>query len=162
MVVKPLAMFAATTSRGLVQPALKTRGREYLRIIYGPSTPAGQPGAPARPGLGREALMALREFALGIEALERFVRSEPLGASTSACSASSRWKASLWTRGVTEGTAAVPAPAQALPPCSSSLARSLLRRDERHVGLEEAQVILLVWALKGARRTLMRWPRASK
>ena len=34
-VVKPLS-FVATGSRGLLQPAIKCRGREYLRIIYGP------------------------------------------------------------------------------------------------------------------------------
>ena len=35
MVVKPLS-FLHQGSRGLAQPALKCRGREYLRIIYGP------------------------------------------------------------------------------------------------------------------------------
>jgi protein phosphatase len=35
MVVKPLE-FIAKSRRGLVQPAVKCRGREYLRIIYGP------------------------------------------------------------------------------------------------------------------------------
>jgi protein phosphatase len=45
MVVKPLD-YVVRGPRGLVQPALKTRGREYLRIIYGPeralaSEPAG-------------------------------------------------------------------------------------------------------------------------
>jgi protein phosphatase len=36
MVVKP-EQFIAHGRRGLVQPAIKCRGREYLRIIYGPS-----------------------------------------------------------------------------------------------------------------------------
>ena len=35
MVVKPFD-FVARGKRGLVQPAVKCRGREYLRIIYGP------------------------------------------------------------------------------------------------------------------------------
>src|SRR5207248_3189930 len=35
MVVKPLS-FVAKGRKGLVQPAVKVRGREYLRIIYGP------------------------------------------------------------------------------------------------------------------------------
>jgi protein phosphatase len=35
MVVKP-PEHIAHGPRGLVQPALKCRGREYLRIIYGP------------------------------------------------------------------------------------------------------------------------------
>jgi protein phosphatase len=78
MVVKPLD-FLARGRRGLVQPALKTRGREYLRIIYGPeyTEPANLERLRAR-GLGRKRSLAIREFALGIEALERFVRGEPL------------------------------------------------------------------------------------
>jgi protein phosphatase len=78
MVVKPLE-FLAQGRRGLVQPALKTRGREYLRIIYGPeyTEPANLERLRAR-GLGRKRSLAIREFALGIEALERFVRGEPL------------------------------------------------------------------------------------
>lgn len=78
MVVKPLD-FIVRGRRGLVQPALKTRGREYLRIIYGPeyTEPENLERLRAR-GLGRKRSLALREFALGIEALERFVRHEPL------------------------------------------------------------------------------------
>jgi protein phosphatase len=78
MVVKPLE-FLARGRRGLVQPALKTRGREYLRIIYGPeyTEPANLERLRAR-GLDRKRSLAIREFALGIEALERFVRGEPL------------------------------------------------------------------------------------
>lgn len=78
MVVKPLE-FLARGRRGLVQPALKTRGREYLRIIYGPeyTEPANLERLRGR-GLGRKRSLAIREFALGIEALERFVRGEPL------------------------------------------------------------------------------------
>jgi protein phosphatase len=78
MVVKPLE-FLARGRRGLVQPALKTRGREYLRIIYGPeyTEPANLERLRAR-GLGRKRSLAIREFALGIESLERFVRGEPL------------------------------------------------------------------------------------
>jgi protein phosphatase len=78
MVVKPLE-FVARGRRGLVQPALKTRGREYLRIIYGPeyTEPENLERLRAR-GLGRKRSLASREFALGIEALERFVRQEPL------------------------------------------------------------------------------------
>jgi protein phosphatase len=78
MVVKPYE-FAARGRRGLVQPALKTRGREYLRIIYGPeyTEPANLDRLRSR-GLGRKRSLAVREFALGVEALERFVRGEPL------------------------------------------------------------------------------------
>jgi protein phosphatase len=78
MVVKPLD-FIARGRRGVVQPAVKCRGREYLRIIYGPeyTTPANLERLRSR-GLGAKRGLALREFALGIEALERFVRGEPL------------------------------------------------------------------------------------
>ncbi len=78
MVVKPLE-FIARDRRGLVQPALKIRGREYLRIIYGPEydVPENLDRLRAR-GLSSKRSLALREFALGIEALERFVRREPL------------------------------------------------------------------------------------
>src|ERR1051325_5081412 len=78
MVVKPLD-FIARGSRGLVQPAVKCRGKEYLRIIYGPeyALPENLERLRAR-GLSTKRSLALREFALGIEALERFVRREPL------------------------------------------------------------------------------------
>lgn len=65
--------------RGLVQPAIKCRGREYLRIIYGPEYTLPEHIERLRGrGLNRKRGLALREFALGIEALERFVRGEPL------------------------------------------------------------------------------------
>lgn len=78
MVVKPLD-FVVRGRRGLVQPVLKTRGREYLRIIYGPeyTEPENLERLRAR-GVGRKRSLAAREFALGIEAIERFVREEPL------------------------------------------------------------------------------------
>jgi protein phosphatase len=78
MVVKPLE-FIAKGTKGLVQPALKCRGREYLRIIYGPDYTRGEHLTRLRNrGLGGKRSLALREFALGVEALERFVRREPL------------------------------------------------------------------------------------
>jgi polynucleotide kinase-phosphatase len=78
MVVKPLD-YIVRGRRGLVQPALKTRGREYLRIIYGPEyTEQANLARLRERGLGRKRSLAVREFALGIEALERFVRGEPL------------------------------------------------------------------------------------
>ncbi|MEO6034294.1 MAG: polynucleotide kinase-phosphatase [Verrucomicrobiota bacterium] len=78
MVVKPLE-FIARSQRGLVQPAVKCRGREYLRIIYGPeyTAPENLDRLRAR-GLSTKRSLALREFALGIESLERFARKEPL------------------------------------------------------------------------------------
>lgn len=78
MVVKP-ADFIAQGKDGLVQPAVKCRGREYLRIIYGPDYDTERNLARLRRrGLAAKRSLALREFALGIEALERFVRREPL------------------------------------------------------------------------------------
>jgi protein phosphatase len=78
MVVKPLD-FVARGRRGIVQPALKCRGREYLRIIYGPeyTLPENLERLRQR-GLAAKRSLALREFALGAEGLERFVRGEPL------------------------------------------------------------------------------------
>ncbi|HXY38850.1 MAG TPA: polynucleotide kinase-phosphatase, partial [Vicinamibacteria bacterium] len=78
MVSKPLD-FVARDSRGLLQPALKTRGREYLRIIYGPEYDLPENLSRLRSrGLSAKRSLALREFALGLESLERFVRKEPL------------------------------------------------------------------------------------
>jgi protein phosphatase len=78
MVVKPLG-FTAKGSRGLVQPGIKCRGREYLRIIYGPDYTAPEHLERLRSrGLSTKRSLALREYALGYEALQRFVNREPL------------------------------------------------------------------------------------
>jgi protein phosphatase len=78
MVVKPMT-FIASGQKGILQPAVKVRGREYLRIIYGPEYSAPDQIEKLRSrGLGAKRSLALREFALGVEALERFVRREPL------------------------------------------------------------------------------------
>lgn len=79
MVVKPLSFLCRTDKGNLVQPAMKCRGREYLRIIYGPeyTEPQHLERLRAR-GLSVKRGLALREFALGLEALERFVEREPL------------------------------------------------------------------------------------
>ena len=78
MVVKPLN-FIAEGRRGITQPAIKCRGAEYLRIIYGPEylLPENLERLRSR-NVGAKRSLASREFALGIEALERFVRKEPL------------------------------------------------------------------------------------
>ncbi|WP_379548287.1 polynucleotide kinase-phosphatase [Qipengyuania sp. DSG2-2] len=77
MVVKPL-QFSVRGKRGLVQPAIKVRGKEYLRIIYGPDydMPENLKRLKRR-GLGQKRRMALREFALGMEGLHRFVENAP-------------------------------------------------------------------------------------
>jgi protein phosphatase len=78
MVVKPLAGLVRGP-RGLVQPALKVRGREYLRVVYGPEYTEPQNLERLRSrGLGRKRSMALREYALGLEALDRVAAGEPL------------------------------------------------------------------------------------
>ncbi len=78
MVVKPYD-FIVRGTRGLVQPAIKCRGPEYLRIIYGPDYDIAENIARLRwRRLGTKRSLAQREFALGIEALERFVQAEPL------------------------------------------------------------------------------------
>jgi protein phosphatase len=78
MVVKPAANLVRT-ARGLAQPALKVRGQEYLRIIYGPdyTEPANLERLRQR-NLGMKRSLALREYALGLEALDRVARAEPL------------------------------------------------------------------------------------
>ncbi|WP_375475461.1 polynucleotide kinase-phosphatase [uncultured Jatrophihabitans sp.] len=78
MVVKP-AENLTRGAKGFVQPGLKVRGREYLRIIYGPDYP--EPANLDRlrqRGLGHKRSLALREYALGLEALDRVARGEPL------------------------------------------------------------------------------------
>jgi protein phosphatase len=78
MVVKPRD-FVAKGSRGLIQPAVKCRGREYLRIIYGPEYDAPEHLSRLRQrGLGHKRSMAEREFVLGLEALNRFAARRPL------------------------------------------------------------------------------------
>ena len=62
-----------------MQPAVKCRGSEYLRIIYGPEYDMTENLERLKNrGLSRKRSLALREFALGIEALARFVNNEPL------------------------------------------------------------------------------------
>lgn len=78
MVVKPRS-YLARGPKGLVQPAIKVRGPEYLRIIYGPEYDAPEHLVRLRKrGLGLKRALAIKELALGIEALERFVAHEPL------------------------------------------------------------------------------------
>ncbi|NNN21860.1 MAG: polynucleotide kinase-phosphatase [Acidimicrobiales bacterium] len=78
MVVKPLE-FLVKSKRGIAQPAIKCRGPEYLRIIYGPEyTLPNNLMRLRRRSVGLKRSLALREFALGIEALERFVDKQGL------------------------------------------------------------------------------------
>ena len=78
MVIKPVDV-VAPFKRSVVQPGIKCRGPEYLRIIYGAEyTSPDQLSRLRERGLGHKRSLAVREFCLGIEALERFVRNEPL------------------------------------------------------------------------------------
>jgi protein phosphatase len=78
MVVKP-AEFVPIGPGGLLQPAVKCRGREYLRIIYGPEYDRPEYLTRLRQrSLNAKRSLALREFALGVEGLERFVAKAPL------------------------------------------------------------------------------------
>ncbi|MFJ6694651.1 polynucleotide kinase-phosphatase [Streptomyces sp. NPDC091272] len=79
MVVKPLQALARDGKGRLVQPGVKVRGREYLRIIYGPEyTRPEQLTKLRKRFLGHKRSLALREYALGLEALERLAGGEPL------------------------------------------------------------------------------------
>ncbi|MGB6294885.1 MAG: polynucleotide kinase-phosphatase [Rivularia sp. (in: cyanobacteria)] len=78
MVVKPLE-FIVKGKRGILQPAVKCRGKEYLRIIYGAEYTTEENLERLRKrGLSLKRSLAMREFALGVEALERFVAESPL------------------------------------------------------------------------------------
>ncbi len=78
MVVKPAAGLVRG-KRGLVQPGLKVRGPEYLRIIYGPDyTEQANLDRLRQRGLGHKRSLAGREYALGLEALDRVASGEPL------------------------------------------------------------------------------------
>jgi protein phosphatase len=78
MVVKPFN-YIAVRGTELLQPAVKCRGREYLRIIYGPeyTMPEHMERLKKR-SLNRKRQLALSEFYLGMESLDRFAAREPL------------------------------------------------------------------------------------
>ncbi|MFH8366617.1 polynucleotide kinase-phosphatase [Streptomyces sp. NPDC018031] len=79
MVVKPVGSFVRQANGRLVQPGIKCRGREYLRIIYGPEYTRPDNLARLRVRhLGHKRSLALREYALGLEALDRLADGEPL------------------------------------------------------------------------------------
>ncbi|MFP8961073.1 polynucleotide kinase-phosphatase [Streptomyces nanhaiensis] len=79
MVVKPLDALVRGPDGRLVQPGVKCRGREYLRIVYGPEYVREENLRRLRVRhLGHKRSLALREYALGLEALDRLARGEPL------------------------------------------------------------------------------------
>ncbi|GAA0342951.1 polynucleotide kinase-phosphatase [Streptomyces blastmyceticus] len=79
MVVKPLQAYVKGAGGRLVQPGVKCRGREYLRVVYGPEYTRPENLARLRVRhLGHKRSLALREYALGLEALDRLADGEPL------------------------------------------------------------------------------------
>ncbi|WP_406467841.1 polynucleotide kinase-phosphatase [Streptomyces hirsutus] len=79
MVVKPVGALVRDPRGRLVQPGIKCRGREYLRIIYGPEYTRPDHLARLRGrSLGHKRSLAIREYALGLEALDRLAEGEPL------------------------------------------------------------------------------------
>ncbi|MEW2131756.1 polynucleotide kinase-phosphatase [Streptomyces sp. NPDC005435] len=79
MVVKPLGALVRDDKGRLVQPGVKCRGREYLRIIYGPEYTRPDNLARLRQRfLNHKRSLAVREYALGLEALDRLADGEPL------------------------------------------------------------------------------------
>ncbi|WP_225075815.1 MULTISPECIES: polynucleotide kinase-phosphatase [unclassified Streptomyces] len=79
MVVKPLDALVRGKEGRLVQPGIKCRGREYLRIIYGPEYTRPDNLARLRGRfLNHKRSLAIREYALGLEALDRLADGEAL------------------------------------------------------------------------------------
>ncbi|MFI1769276.1 polynucleotide kinase-phosphatase [Streptomyces sp. NPDC020800] len=79
MVVKPVGALVRSPEGRLVQPGIKCRGREYLRIIYGPEyTRPDNLAKLRRRFLNHKRSLAIREYALGLEALDRIAEGEPL------------------------------------------------------------------------------------
>ncbi|MFJ9815421.1 polynucleotide kinase-phosphatase [Streptomyces sp. NPDC101151] len=79
MVVKPMGAVVRSPEGRLVQPGIKCRGREYLRIIYGPEyTRPDNLAKLRRRFLNHKRSLAIREYALGLEALDRLADGEPL------------------------------------------------------------------------------------
>jgi len=99
MVVKPLE-FVTKGRKGLAQPAVKVRGREYLRIIYGPeyTLPEHLERLKSR-GLGTKRSLALREFALGRKHWRDSCTKSPSAEFTSAFLVCWRWTANRLTQG---------------------------------------------------------------
>ena len=78
MVMKP-SDFTVHGKKGLVQPGIKCRGPEYLRIIYGPEYLRAENLERLRKrGLGKKRNLALQEYTLGYEGLKHFVEGNPL------------------------------------------------------------------------------------
>ena len=101
MVVKPYAGLGPAAAGTRLQPGIKCRGREYLRIIYGPGLHRAGPARRLRgAALGRKRGLALREHALGLAALDR------AGRRASRCGASTSWSSRSWPASPSRSTPA--------------------------------------------------------
>jgi protein phosphatase len=79
MVVKPVGALVRGETGRPVQPGIKVRGREYLRIVYGPEYTRPENLTRLRDRhLHHKRSLAIREYALGLEALDRLAGGEPL------------------------------------------------------------------------------------
>ena len=109
MVVKPFANLSATT-RGSPSPGIKVPGREYLRIIYGPTTPSPATWTAPRAVAAAQAIARAARVRAGARGTGPVGEGEPLWRVHEACSRSSRWNPSRSTRGCeAESDAAAPA-----------------------------------------------------
>lgn len=100
MVVKPVGALVRDDKARLVQPGIKCRGREYLRIIYGPEYTRPDNLARLRHRfLNHKRSLAVREYALGLEALDRLADGEPLWRVHEAVFGVLALESERWTRG---------------------------------------------------------------
>lgn len=78
IVIKP-ETFISKSKGKLVQPAIKVRGRKYLNIIYGMDylLPENLVRLKKR-NVAKKQKLALKEFALGVEGIKRFVNGESI------------------------------------------------------------------------------------
>lgn len=78
IVIKPETFISKSKGR-LIQPAIKVRGRKYLHIIYGMDylQPENLTRLKKR-NIGKKQKHALKEFALGVEGIERLVNGESI------------------------------------------------------------------------------------
>ncbi|MGG3626128.1 metallophosphoesterase [Bacillus gobiensis] len=78
IVIKPDSFIARNKGK-LLQPAIKVRGRKYLNIIYGMDylLPANLERLKQR-NTGKKQNLALKEFALGLEGINRYVNGESI------------------------------------------------------------------------------------
>ena len=98
MVVKPYD-FITKGKRGLIQPAVKVRGREYLRIIYGPEYTAGEHMDRLKGrNLGRKRSLALRDLLWALKLWNGSSGKNPCGMCMNVSLVCWPWKANPWTR----------------------------------------------------------------